>query len=76
MKRIEGGSASGDLRGLAWPSLPFLVSAQTVGLPAPCAKARDPHLLISCDQPQAGDADVRSSARAERGVERVSALSR
>ena len=34
------------------------VSAETVVLPVTCAEARVPHLLISCDQLLAGDADV------------------
>jgi len=39
-------------------------------------QARAPHLLIRCDQPRAGDADVRCSVHAKRGMERVSASSR
>ena len=47
-------------------SLLFQESAETVTLSATCMKARGPHLLITCDQPPAGDADVRNSVHASK----------
>ena len=49
--------------------------AETVSL-CDLPQARAPHLLNRCDQPMAGDADVRCSVHAKRRMERVSASSR